>query len=120
MIRTVRTDDLPALAVLNDAAVPAVNPLGLDGLAAHVPRCDTALVVPDDAGAPLAFLLALAPGAPYASENYRWSRSTGRARSTSTGSSSRRRRTAGAWDAPSTTPCCDARPPSGSARSPAR
>lgn len=72
MIRPVRTDDLPALAVLNDAAVPAVNPLGLDGLAAHVPRCDTALVVADETDAPLAFLLALAPGAPYASENYRW------------------------------------------------
>lgn len=72
MIRTVRNDDLPAIALLNDAAVPAVNPLGLDGLAAHVPRCDTALVVPDDTGAPLAFLLALTPGAPYASENYRW------------------------------------------------
>ena len=72
MIRTIRTDDLPALAVLNDAAVPAVNPLGLDGLAAHLPRCDTALVVPDETDAPLGFLLALAPGAPYASENYRW------------------------------------------------
>lgn len=72
MIRTVRTDDLPVLAALNDAAVPAVNALGLDGLAAHVARCDTALVAADGTDAPLAFLLALAPGAPYPSENYGW------------------------------------------------
>jgi len=70
--RPIRPDDVPALARLNDAAVPAVNALGADGLAAHVPRCDLAITVPDDAGAPLAFLLGLAPGADYDSENYRW------------------------------------------------
>lgn len=70
--RPVTPDDVPALAALNDAAVPAVNALGPDGLAAHVPGCDVALVVPGDDGAPLAFLLAVAPGAAYASENYRW------------------------------------------------
>jgi len=71
--RAARLDDVPALAVLNDAAVPAVNALGAAGLAAHLPACDVALVVDDPAtGAPLAFLLALAPGAAYASENYRW------------------------------------------------
>ena len=70
--RAIVADDLVALAGLNDAAVPAVNALGLDGLAAHVPRCDVAVVVPDDDGSPLGFLLALAPGADYASENYRW------------------------------------------------
>lgn len=72
MIRTVRTDDLPTLAALNDAAVPAVNALGLDGLTTHVARCDTALVAADATDTPVAFLLALAPGAPYASENYGW------------------------------------------------
>ncbi|MGW6132327.1 GNAT family N-acetyltransferase [Cellulomonas sp. NPDC055163] len=71
--RMARPDDVPALAVLNDAAVPAVNALGTAGLAAHLPACDVALVVDDPVtGAPLAFLLALAPGAAYASENYRW------------------------------------------------
>ncbi|MBB2925169.1 GNAT family N-acetyltransferase [Cellulomonas cellasea] len=71
--RAARLDDVPALAVLNDAAVPAVNALGAAGLGAHLPACDVALVVDDPAtGAPLAFLLALAPGAAYASENYRW------------------------------------------------
>ena len=70
--RPVTPDDVPALAALNDAAVPAVNALGADGLAAHVPGRVVALVVPDDDGVPLAFLLAVAPGADYASENYRW------------------------------------------------
>jgi len=64
--------DLAALAVLNEAAVPAVNSLGLDGLTAHVPRCDVAVVIDDDARNPVGFLLALAPGADYESENFRW------------------------------------------------
>lgn len=71
MIRTLHQDDLPALAALNDAAVPAVNALGLHGLAAHAPRCAVALVADDGTG-PVGFLLALAPGVDYASENYRW------------------------------------------------
>jgi predicted GNAT superfamily acetyltransferase len=71
--RPITPDDVPALACLNDAAVPAVNRLGAAGLATHVPGCDVALVVPDDDdGAPLAFVLAVAPGADYTSENYRW------------------------------------------------
>jgi uncharacterized protein len=70
--RPITPADVPALARLNDAAVPAVNELGPDGLAAHVPGCAVALVVPDDDGLPLAFVLAVAPGADYASENYRW------------------------------------------------
>jgi predicted GNAT superfamily acetyltransferase len=70
--RPITPGDLPALARLNDAAVPAVNELGPTGLAEHVPGCDVALVVPDDDGAPLAFVLAVAPGADYDSENYRW------------------------------------------------
>lgn len=71
-MRAVRGEDLEALAVLNDAAVPNVNALGLAGLAAHVPRCALALTVDDDAGRPAALLLALAPGADYDSENYAW------------------------------------------------
>ncbi|WP_298459743.1 GNAT family N-acetyltransferase [uncultured Cellulomonas sp.] len=70
--RPITPGDLEALAELNDAAVPAVNTLGVAGLAAHVPRCEVAITVPDDDGAPLAFLLALAPDADYDSENYRW------------------------------------------------
>lgn len=70
--RPIRGTDLPALAALNDAAVPAVNALGLDGLTAHLPRCAVAVVIDDDAGGAAAFLLALAPGSDYDSENYRW------------------------------------------------
>ncbi|MEZ0449756.1 GNAT family N-acetyltransferase [Cellulomonas sp. ICMP 17802] len=70
-VRPLTADDLPSLAALNDAAVPAVNALGLDGLTAHVPVCDLALVAERD-GEPAGFVLALAPGAGYASENYRW------------------------------------------------
>jgi uncharacterized protein len=70
--RPITPDDVPALAVLNDAAVPAVNELGPDALAAHVPRCAVAVTISDDDGSPLAFLLGLAPGTDYDSENYRW------------------------------------------------
>jgi len=70
-LRAVDAADVPTLAALNDAAVPAVNALGTDGLAAHVPECDLALVAAGEDG-PLGFLLALAPGSGYASENYRW------------------------------------------------
>ena len=70
--RPVAPRDLPVLAVLNDAAVPAVSGLDLAGLIAHLPRCALAVVVDDEAGSPVAFLLALAPGSDYASENYRW------------------------------------------------
>ena len=70
--RPIGPDDVAALAGLNDAAVPAVNELGVAGLTAHLPECDLAITVSDDDGAPLAFVLAVAPGSPYASENYRW------------------------------------------------
>ena len=71
-LRAVDAADVPALAALNDAAVPAVNALGSDGLAAHVPECDLALVAAGDDDGTLGFLLALAPGSGYASENYLW------------------------------------------------
>ncbi|RYV49449.1 GNAT family N-acetyltransferase [Pengzhenrongella frigida] len=70
--RRITPADLPVLAALNDAAVPAVSPLGLAGLTALLPHCDTAVVLDDDAGTPVAFLLALVAGAEYASENYQW------------------------------------------------
>ena len=70
-LRAVDAADVPALAALNDAAVPAVNALGAEGLAAHVPECDLALVADGEDG-PLGFLLALTPGSGYGSENYLW------------------------------------------------
>lgn len=71
-LRAVDAADVPTLAALNDAAVPAVNALGTDGLAAHVRECDLALVAAGDDDGTLGFLLALAPGSGYASENYLW------------------------------------------------
>jgi hypothetical protein len=70
-VRPVAEADLPRLASINDAAVPAVSPLGLDGLRSHLPLCDLAVAAEHD-GSPAAMLLALAPGSEYASENYRW------------------------------------------------
>jgi hypothetical protein len=37
-------EHLDAVATLNDAEVPRVSPLGDDGLADHLPRCDLAVV----------------------------------------------------------------------------
>jgi predicted GNAT superfamily acetyltransferase len=75
-LRPIRAADLDALGTLNDAAVPAVNALGSAGLAEHVPRCDVGLVATGGTGGTgpthLGFVLALAPGADYDSENYRW------------------------------------------------
>lgn len=70
-LRTVEPGDLDPLADVNDAAAPAVDALGRDRFAAHVPVCDLA-VVAADADGPLGLLLALAPGSTCASENYRW------------------------------------------------
>jgi uncharacterized protein len=71
VIRPLTDADLPAAAALNDAAVPAVNALGLDGLTTLVPRCSVAVVADDGAG-PVGLLLAMEPGVEYSSENYRW------------------------------------------------
>lgn len=72
IVRPVVDSDLAVLAALNDGAVPNVNALGPEVLAEHVRRCELAITVDDDAGRPAALLLALAPGADYASENYTW------------------------------------------------
>lgn len=63
--------DLPAVRELNDAAVPAVPPTTVPELAQLVAHAALALVEDRGAG-PEAFLVAVAPGADYDSENYRW------------------------------------------------
>jgi len=62
--------DLPALVAINDAAYPAVPITPVDEFAALVALSRLTLVADD--GAPAGFVIALAPGADYASENYRW------------------------------------------------
>lgn len=71
-LRAIIPADVPGLARLNDDAVPAVNALGVDGLTAHLPDCELAVVAQDESGAVLGFVLAVAPGSAYASENYLW------------------------------------------------
>jgi predicted GNAT superfamily acetyltransferase len=65
-----RDDDLDALVALNDGAYPAVPITPRDEFAALVALGDLVLVVDD--GGPAGFVIALAPGRDYASENYRW------------------------------------------------
>ncbi|WP_211327318.1 GNAT family N-acetyltransferase [Subtercola boreus] len=74
LTRDLRPDDLPAVLAMNNEAVPAVNDLDEMSLAALVALSHRAVVVVDDSdeGMPLGFALALLPGAPYDSENYRW------------------------------------------------
>jgi len=62
--------DLPALVAINDEASPAVPITPPDELAALIAMSRLTLVVDD--GSPAGFVVALAPGQPYASENYRW------------------------------------------------
>ncbi|WP_421741818.1 GNAT family N-acetyltransferase [Cellulomonas sp.] len=71
-LRAITPADVPGLARLNDDAVPAVNALGVDGLAAHLPDCELAIVAQDQDGDVLGFVLAVGPCSAYASENYRW------------------------------------------------
>lgn len=70
-IRPVAAADHPALVTMNNAAVPAVNELTETDFAELVALCELAVVAEDD-GQPAGFLLALAPGVSYDSENYRW------------------------------------------------
>jgi uncharacterized protein len=70
-LRAMRESDLEVIAAMNDAAAPAVSPLGLEGMREHLSRCSTALVAQDSTGV-IGFIMALAPGADYASENYQW------------------------------------------------
>ncbi|TXK17111.1 GNAT family N-acetyltransferase [Homoserinibacter sp. GY 40078] len=70
-IRPLRSDDLPAIVAINDGAYPAVPITPLDELGALVAHAELALVV-ERAGATVGFLVAIAPGRDYASENYRF------------------------------------------------
>lgn len=70
-IRPWHATDLPALAALNTAAVPAVNALDQDALGALLTDALTGLVALSD-GIPIGFVICLPDGLPYASENYRW------------------------------------------------
>jgi uncharacterized protein len=71
-LRPIGDADLPAVVALNELEVPRVGPLGGAGLAALMASCDLAVLAEDSAGSLAGFVLALAPGRDYASENYRF------------------------------------------------
>lgn len=69
-IRPYAPADLAALVAINDGAHPAVPITPTEELADLIAVSRLALVVDD--GEPAGFLVALGPGAAYASENYSW------------------------------------------------
>jgi len=73
-IRPIDPLDLPQILALNNAAVPAVNEHDPESLTALVAASSYTAVVAADAAPQvvLGFVIAFAPDADYASENYRW------------------------------------------------
>lgn len=71
-LRVMREADLPEVLELNNAAVPAMNLLTDEELAAIYAMCDVRLVATDRNHRLLAFMLSMGMGQPYASENYTW------------------------------------------------
>lgn len=71
LIRDFAPTDLAAALQLNQGALPAVNAHDSDSLAALVAEADRSWVADDD-GTLAGLLVTFAPGASYASQNYRW------------------------------------------------
>ncbi|MET1044563.1 MAG: GNAT family N-acetyltransferase [Microbacteriaceae bacterium] len=71
-LRPLTVEDLPDVVALNNHAYPAVPVTPLAEFAELAALSDVALVVEDDDGSLLGFLIALHPGSPYESENYRF------------------------------------------------
>jgi predicted GNAT superfamily acetyltransferase len=74
LLRPLTPADAPQLTELNNAAVPAVPEMTEEDLDALREMADVALAVVDDTQPQrvLGFVLAMHPGSPYDSENYRW------------------------------------------------
>jgi predicted GNAT superfamily acetyltransferase len=70
VLRPYEASDLPALVAINDAAYPAVPITPAAELRELIEFNALTLVVDD--GEPAGFVVALAPGLAYASENYTW------------------------------------------------
>jgi predicted GNAT superfamily acetyltransferase len=66
-----RTDDLDWVLAMNNAAAPHVGELDAGKLAALFSDARMARVA-EAAGRPAGAVICFSPGAPYASENYRW------------------------------------------------
>jgi len=70
-IRAAQAADFAGLVALNNAAVPAVNALSEADFRTFAGFADLFRVI-GPVGAPEALLIALRPGRPYDSQNYRW------------------------------------------------
>nr|WP_246335413.1 GNAT family N-acetyltransferase [Microcella alkalica] len=70
-MRHLESADAPALVTLNDAAHPAVPITSADEMRALLELAGLALGLERD-GALVGFVIAMHPGAAYASENFRW------------------------------------------------
>ncbi len=70
-LREVRAEDLCAVRALNEAALPAVNSLTLEEMAAFVPKSIYFKVALAD-GNIAGFLIGLGPDSNHPSGNYRW------------------------------------------------
>jgi len=73
-VRPITWVDVPWLVAMNRAAVPAVSPASADELTALIGLSEVAVVIANgDRPEEIAgFVLAMAPGSAYESENYRW------------------------------------------------
>lgn len=74
LLRALSADDATQITDLNNAAVPAVPEMTEEDLDALREMADVALAVIDEEQPQrvLGFVLAMHPGSPYDSENYRW------------------------------------------------
>lgn len=70
-LRPLTSEDAPALVALNDAAHPAVPITTADEMRTLLELAGLALGLDRD-GSLVGFVIAMHPGADYASENYRW------------------------------------------------
>lgn len=70
LLRPVTPADIPALVAINDAAYPAVPITPREEFESLVGLSRLTLVADD--GEPAGFVIAMSPGVPYESENYRW------------------------------------------------
>lgn len=73
-IRPISDADVPQVSAINDASVPGVTPADEAEIARLVALAERAVVAVDDAddSRVLGFLIVMAPGVDYESENYRW------------------------------------------------
>lgn len=73
-IRSLEPADVEQVAAINDAGVPGVTPADASEIARLVSLAELALVSVDESepAGVLGFIIVMAPGVAYESENYRW------------------------------------------------